>query len=172
MAPSNEFVFTENSQNRAVGIVGSVRHEATVSPIQDADYLRVMKRRTERASVHSRGVKIVGTDVVRGDHQLREVGGRTWNADLKKKRTERTLDRRERMSRKDLHDILFPLFNEFQYWNLKGLVERTNQPQAWLKEVLAEVCILNRRGPYTGMYQLKPEFTAGGSGGAPGPSGK
>lgn len=43
-------------------------------------------------------------------------------------------NRRERISRDDLLDKLFKCFTRYEYWNLKGLIEETDQPQSWLKE--------------------------------------
>ncbi|RCK67194.1 hypothetical protein Cantr_03483 [Candida viswanathii] len=33
-----------------------------------------------------------------------------------------------RMPKKDLLDLLFRLFEEYEYWSMKGLKERTRQP--------------------------------------------
>jgi transcription initiation factor TFIIF subunit beta len=49
---------------------------------------------------------------------------------------------------------------------MKGFREVTNQPEAYLKEVLDDIAIMNRSGPYNGKWSLKPEFkhrTSGGS---------
>lgn len=62
------------------------------------------------------------------------------------------------MPRNELMDLLFTAFDKFPYWSFKGIVEHTKQPNQYLKEVLAEICILNKRGPYAGNYQLKPEY--------------
>lgn len=62
------------------------------------------------------------------------------------------------MPRNELMDLLFAAFDKFPYWSFKGIVEHTNQPNQYLKEVLSEICILNKRGPYAGNYQLKPEY--------------
>ena len=64
------------------------------------------------------------------------------------------------MPRNELIDILFAEFEKFPYWTFKGIAERTQQPHAYLKEILSEVCNLNKRGPYSGMYQLKPEYAS------------
>jgi transcription initiation factor TFIIF subunit beta len=49
---------------------------------------------------------------------------------------------------------------------MKGLREVTNQPEAYLKEVLEDMAIMNRSGPYNGKWSLKPEIknmrTSGG----------
>lgn len=66
-----------------------------------------------------------------------------------------------RMPRNELLDLLFKLFEDYEYWSLKGLRERTKQPEAFLKEVLESIAILNKKGPYALRYSLKPEYKGG-----------
>lgn len=63
-----------------------------------------------------------------------------------------------RMPKKDLLDLLFRLFDEYEYWSMKGLKERTRQPESYLKESLESVANLIKKGPYTSKYNLKPEY--------------
>ncbi|KAK6198944.1 RNA polymerase II transcription initiation factor TFIIF middle subunit [Scheffersomyces amazonensis] len=63
-----------------------------------------------------------------------------------------------RMPKKDLLDLLFRLFEEYEYWSMKGLKERTRQPESYLKESLESIANLIKKGPYTSKYNLKPEF--------------
>lgn len=41
---------------------------------------------------------------------------------------------------------------------MKGLKERTRQPESYLKESLESIATLIKRGPYTSKYTLKPEY--------------
>ena len=53
----------------------------------------------------------------------------------------------------------------------KGIIARPwRQPAEFLKEVLGEIAVLNRRGPNTGQYSLKDMYKKGGkpAGGAGG----
>jgi transcription initiation factor TFIIF subunit beta len=70
-------------------------------------------------------------------------------------------EKKERIPREDLLDLLFNLFESKAQISFKELVQKTQQPVSWLKEVLADVCDLNRRGPNTGTYQLKVEYRQG-----------
>lgn len=63
-----------------------------------------------------------------------------------------------RMPKKDLLDLLFRLFEEYEYWSMKGLKERTRQPESYLKESLELIANLIKKGPYTSKYNLKPEY--------------
>lgn len=41
---------------------------------------------------------------------------------------------------------------------MKGFREVTNQPEAYLKEVLEDIAVMNKAGPYSGKWSLRPEF--------------
>lgn len=51
MAPTNEYVFTENHRGQAVGIAGKVEHEAMCGPIIDDAYHAVMQERSRVAVI-------------------------------------------------------------------------------------------------------------------------
>ncbi|GJP54424.1 hypothetical protein CLOM_g13511 [Closterium sp. NIES-68] len=66
--------------------------------------------------------------------------------------------KRVRMSRDLVEAKLFALFEERPHWTLKHLTDATQQPQQFLKEVLGDMCVYNKRGPNQGLYELKPEY--------------
>ena len=72
-----------------------------------------------------------------------------------------------RIAKEDLISQLFKHFEEHEYWSMKGFREVTNQPEAYLKEVLEDIAIMNKAGPYSGKWSLRPEFKQrSGTGGA------
>lgn len=56
-----------------------------------------------------------------------------------------------------LLDMLAARFKEYKYWPMSALRQRTNQPEAWLKEVLAKVATRIDSGPVAGHWMLKPD---------------
>ncbi|XP_014224333.1 general transcription factor IIF subunit 2-like [Trichogramma pretiosum] len=54
--------------------------------------------------------------------------------------------------------VIFKAFESHQYYNIKDLVKKTNQPVGYLKEILNEVCNYNVRNPHKNMWELKPEY--------------
>ncbi|KAK9479956.1 transcription initiation factor IIF, beta subunit [Lipomyces japonicus] len=79
-----------------------------------------------------------------------------------KREKERTQEgKASRIPRNELLDLLFKLFEEYDYWALRSLKERTRQPEAYLKEVLDSIAILNKKGPYSLKYSLKSEYKSG-----------
>lgn len=67
-------------------------------------------------------------------------------------------NRRERLPREELIELLITLFRQHTYWNMKGLKDQTEQPETYLREVLTSVANLNKRGPYAGMWSIRPEL--------------
>lgn len=55
-------------------------------------------------------------------------------------------------------DMLFNAFEKHQYYNIKDLVKITQQPIAYLKEILKEVCDYNMKNPHKNMWELKREY--------------
>ena len=62
------------------------------------------------------------------------------------------------MDKKALMKLLFELFDKYDYWTMKGLKEKTNQPEVYLKECLENIAVMERRGPYALKYRLRDEY--------------
>ncbi|KAI6148283.1 transcription initiation factor IIF, beta subunit-domain-containing protein [Pisolithus thermaeus] len=80
----------------------------------------------------------------------------------KQKPVKGTFERMARMPRNQLLDMLFQLFQEQPRWSIKPLRERTQQPEAYLKEVLNEIATLHRSGEYNGLWELSEIFAREG----------
>ncbi|KAJ2003966.1 hypothetical protein GGI04_001158 [Coemansia thaxteri] len=146
---------TSSQANKAVPIsmTGTVHHECTVTPEYNDEYKNIMRKRVlER---HENARKIKTGDLSSFNRSM--LGGKASGFDTSKKKLKPDT-KTARMERKDLMELLFVGFAKHQYWGFKGLVETTRQPASYLKEVLADIAILNKRGPYVSMYSLKPEF--------------
>ncbi|KAB1203766.1 General transcription factor IIF subunit 2 [Morella rubra] len=85
--------------------------------------------------------------------------GSIWPMDKKKTAPVKQSDvKRTRRDRGELEDIMFKLFERQPNWALKQLVQETDQPAQFLKEILNELCVYNKRGTNQGTYELKPEY--------------
>lgn len=65
-----------------------------------------------------------------------------------------------RVAREEVVDMLHSAFDEYQYWPLKALKVRTKQPESYLKDILQEVAVLVKSGPFASTYQRQPFFNA------------
>lgn len=75
-----------------------------------------------------------------------------------KKPAKGAFERMARMPRNQLLDALFALFRDLPRWGIKVLREKTQQPEAYLKEVLSEIAFLHRSGEYNGLWEVKDTF--------------
>ncbi|KAJ3158116.1 hypothetical protein HDU86_003068 [Geranomyces michiganensis] len=168
--PQRGFAFTVNSNSdRPQGIVGKITREGAIAPVVDRAYKNLMAVRTKTIDMKKRSIQKHDPKVDGQTHShtfikpINNVVKDPRSFGLNKKTPQQ--DKKERLDKQDLINLIFTAFEKYAHWNFKGLADRTQQPLAWLKEVLNEVAVLNRRGPYVGLYELKPEFK-GSTGGA------
>ncbi len=57
-------------------------------------------------------------------------------------------NKRVRIEKDDLEHMLFKLFEKTPYWTIQQLQKQLEQPTSYLKEVLTEIAVVNKKGPY------------------------
>lgn len=158
--PPDVYVFNEDSvTHQAKRICGKVVKEGSINPVFNDEYRHIMLNRAKAIDNEKPQIKMVEERKELGHHMIQAQDSKL-DKTFNKQSTIKTQiqDRRERISRDELINLLFNMFEQQPHWKFKDLLARTQQPQAYLKEVLFEICILNKRGPYLGNYELKPEF--------------
>lgn len=165
-APSDDYRdYTPIVRNvpKKTALIGQACHECVVNPdFRDPNYRHIIaKRKLLEQSQPDRQVTLL--------EDTAGVGGLKYGASMRsqgnllKQQTKRDLYKNGdgkaiRMPKDELLDKLFKLFEDYEYWTLKGLKERTRQPEVYLKEVLDQIAILNKKGPYAMKYGLRQEF--------------
>lgn len=66
--------------------------------------------------------------------------------------------KRTRRDRGEMEDIMFKLFERQSNWTLRQLIQETDQPEQFLKDMLKDLCVYNNKGSNQGSYELKPEY--------------
>ncbi|XP_077226101.1 transcription initiation factor IIF, beta subunit [Tasmannia lanceolata] len=159
-------VFSETNQGK-VSMEGKVEHKFDMKPHSEniEEYRKLCRDRTKKSMIKSRQVQVIDDD--RGAH-MRPMPGMvgllsSGSKDKKKAAPIKGSDmKRTRRDRGELEDIMFKLFERQPNWALKQLVQETDQPAQFLKEILNELCIYNKRGTNQGTYELKPEYKKSG----------
>ncbi|KAG8654614.1 transcription initiation factor IIF subunit beta [Manihot esculenta] len=155
-------VFSETSQGK-VAMEGKVEHKFDMKPHEEniEEYGRLCRERTNKSMIKNRQIQVIDND--RGVH-MRPMPGMIGlissnSKDKKKTAPVKQSDmKRTRRDRGELEDIMFKLFERQPNWALKQLVQETDQPAQFLKEILNELCVYNKRGTNQGTYELKPEY--------------
>lgn len=154
-------------------MTGRVKHEVHTHAKYDERYSNRMRARNEAASIPTRQIKML--DESTGSINMLSSGAnqRTgafdslvvsiyilsflarWFHDLFAfQRTSKPPrgsgqphERFARMPQNQLLDALFTIFREKDYWSVKELRVKTEQPEAYLKETLSSIATLHRSGP-------------------------
>ena len=69
--------------------------------------------------------------------------------------------KRVRGERAEVEMLLLRMFSESRWLTLKQLVEGTQQPINFLKEVMNAMCVRETRGENKDKYQLNDKYTVG-----------
>jgi transcription initiation factor TFIIF subunit beta len=155
-------IFSETTQGK-LATEGKVEHKFDMQPHNKnlEEYGRLCRERTTKSMVRNRQIQVIDND--RGVH-MRPMPGMIGliSSNSKEKRkpqpVKQTDVKRTRRDRGELEDIMFKLFERQPNWALKQLVQETDQPAQFLKEILNELCVYNKRGTNQGTYELKPEY--------------
>lgn len=62
------------------------------------------------------------------------------------------------MERDALESLILKQFHRRDHWAFNELQDITNQPSAFLKEVLDQLCILIKKGQFKSTFELRPEY--------------
>ncbi|KAK8623315.1 hypothetical protein V6N13_118202 [Hibiscus sabdariffa] len=155
-------VFSETTRGK-LAMEGKIEHKFDMKPHEEnlEEYGRLCRERTNKSMIKNRQTQVIDND--RGVH-MRTMPGMlglfSSNSKDKKKATpvKQPEVKRTRRDRGELEDTMFKLFERQPYWALKQLVQETDQPAQFLKEILNDLCVYNKRGSNQGTYELKPEY--------------
>lgn len=146
---------------KKTSLIGKIVHECQVVPsLKDPNYSKIIAQRKQLLKEEPRPTVTLLDN--RGGIASSNMGLSLRNDTSKFLKAAPTKSKAEgraiRMPQKDLFDMLFKMFDEYDYWSLKGIKERTQQPEIYLKETLDQIANLIKKGPYALKYALKKEY--------------
>ncbi|XP_019175104.1 PREDICTED: general transcription factor IIF subunit 2-like [Ipomoea nil] len=163
---TNDFVpmciFSQSSQGK-VATEGKVEYKFDMKPANRnmEEYRKLCRERTNKSMVKNRQIQVIDNDRGVNMRPMPGMFGVIASTSKEKKKpapVKAPEVKRTRRDRGELEDIMFKLFERQPNWTLKNLVLETDQPAQFLKEILNELCVYNKRGANQGTYELKPEY--------------
>ncbi|KIY72452.1 hypothetical protein CYLTODRAFT_417851 [Cylindrobasidium torrendii FP15055 ss-10] len=156
-----------NSRARTTILTGRVKHECNLRPGFTENYRKQMRERHRKYNTPQRTIQMMEDSGMSRAGINRLTSGVAQNTgtfgDLiaaKPKTRGKGTERMARMPRNQLLDLIFQMFKNPPRWAIKDLRQRTQQPAAYLKEVLLEVAYLHKSGEHTGLYELQDIYKA------------
>ncbi|EIW57170.1 uncharacterized protein TRAVEDRAFT_168775 [Trametes versicolor FP-101664 SS1] len=156
------------SRARTTILTGSVKHECNMRPTLTERYRRQLKERNRAANAPKRTTMRIEDAHPGGRGEINMLTSGAKNhagfnlVKAKPKPQKGQFERMARMPRDQLLDELFRAFQERERWSIKVLRERTQQPEAYLKEVLSEIAFLHRSGEFNGSWELLANYKGEG----------
>ncbi|KJZ72638.1 hypothetical protein HIM_07997 [Hirsutella minnesotensis 3608] len=63
-----------------------------------------------------------------------------------------------RIPKNQLLDLIFDCFRQYQYWSMKALRQKLQQPDSYLRQVLEEIAVLHKSGRFANHYGLSDAY--------------
>ncbi|KAL8533102.1 hypothetical protein ACS0TY_009378 [Phlomoides rotata] len=153
-------VLSESSQGRH-SVEGKINFKFDMKPHKEhiADYSKLCRERTNKYMTRTRQIQVIDNDngmcmrPMPGTFDMKSSGStekKVQGKGIETKRTRRAPDEMEK--------IMFKLFERQPNWTLKQLIQTTDQPEQFLKDMLKSLCVYNNKGANQGSYELKPEY--------------
>ncbi|ESR49505.1 transcription initiation factor IIF subunit beta [Citrus sinensis] len=152
-------VFAESS-NGKISVEGKIKNKFDMRPHHEnmENYGKLCRERTNKYMTKSRQIQVIDND--NGSH-MRPMPGMmisTGFTEKKKPQPKGSEVKRTRRDRGEMEDIMFKLFERQSNWTLRQLIQETDQPEQFLKDMLKDLCVYNNKGSNQGSYELKPEY--------------
>ncbi|RAL40273.1 hypothetical protein DM860_006343 [Cuscuta australis] len=166
MGMSTEFIpmsiFSESGQGR-LSVEGKIYHKFDMKPHNEniESYGKLCRERTNKYVKKDRQIQVIDND--NGKH-MRPMpwvfsSKPSGSAAEKKKASAKGSElKRTRRDRGEMEEIMFKLFERQPNWTLKQLIQETDQPEQFVKDMLKLLCVYNNKGTNQGSYELKPEY--------------
>ncbi|KAF9534043.1 transcription initiation factor IIF, beta subunit [Crepidotus variabilis] len=173
---------TASTRARTTILTGRIKHECNLRPALSRSYRKQMKERVRKSNTPLRQIRMIEDAGVAGGrggiNRLSSgvgVGAGSAFSDLvkaKQRPPKGAFERMARMPRNQLLDLLFTHFQEQPRWSIRPLREKTQQPEAYLKETLSQIAFLHKSGEFNGYWELQENYKTAGikAENVPGPS--
>ncbi|GAB4854924.1 hypothetical protein Ancab_023513 [Ancistrocladus abbreviatus] len=153
-------VFSESPQGK-LSVEGRILNKFDMRPQYEAieSYGKLCRERTNKYMTKGRQIQVIDND--KGTH-MRPMPGMVVVMEKKKAPVKVSETKRTRRDRGEMEDIMFKLFERQPNWTLRQLIQETDQPEQFLKDILKDLCVYNNKGANQGTYELKPEYKRSG----------
>lgn len=143
------------SATEKISFEGDVKHRGELRPIGDMSYMALKTNSIKQAAKPTRVTQILDKAVT--SYKPRGAAQLAHEADLRRKKEEAKKVVRE--DKEIVQARLFAAFEKQQYYTINELQRITNnQPIAYLKDILKEICNYCSKSTNKNKWELKPEY--------------
>ncbi|EHK25013.1 uncharacterized protein TRIVIDRAFT_128281, partial [Trichoderma virens Gv29-8] len=145
-------------------IFGKIRYDLRVEPRNLREEEELLAKRIFEVENSKSKLQIISRNKASSIINPGSAGSVSWggnfikNAPSTVKPKKGEILKATRIPKNQLLDLIFDCFRQYQYWSMKALRQRTQQPDSYLRQVLEEVAVLNKSGPFANHYCLSEAY--------------
>lgn len=144
---------------KQTALIGHATRQYNANPLETKEYKDFSAARIKQAIQGSHTTTIITKDTEVSDvNNSITLNNRFKNFIRPMTKGKSQQNKAARMARSDLIDFLHTLFDEYQYWPMKAIKQRTKQPEQYLKEVLGDIALLVKSGPFASNWKRQAVF--------------
>ncbi|KAH7270220.1 transcription initiation factor IIF, beta subunit-domain-containing protein [Fusarium redolens] len=145
-------------------IFGKIHYDVRVEPHGKDEEERVLQQKILDAEANKSKVRIISRHAASavvnpgttraaefGDSFIKNIAGTA-----KPKKGE--VFKAARIPENQLLDLIFECFRQYQYWSVKALRQKLQQPEQYLRQVLEKIAVLNKSGRFANQYCLSDAY--------------
>ncbi|KAI8309898.1 Transcription initiation factor IIF subunit beta [Colletotrichum sp. SAR11_59] len=152
-------------------IAARIQYELACKPVDNAESQAILQRKQLEALKPKHTLQIMGqraaNNVIQhGSAAAVEKFGSfiKTTAPMKATKPKKAENRSARMSEEQLLDGLMEAFRKYEYWKMSILKARFDQPEAFLRQTLEKIAVLNRSGIHANEWSLQEHMKSMASG--------
>ncbi|KAK0392453.1 hypothetical protein NLU13_1948 [Sarocladium strictum] len=151
-------------------IIGKIHYDMRVEPVDKREEEKLLERRLFEADHSKPGVQLITRDRTRKALQSGTAQAHNWGDDFVKgagapaaKPKKGEVFKAARIPENELIDLFWKCFGEYQFWSMKALRQRLQQPENYIRQVLndREIAVLHKSGPFANHYELTDQYKSG-----------
>jgi len=135
-------------------------HEVNCNPRETTEWQQIQEKKKQdqefRKALEKRRADISASEIQKDSVAAQAAFSKFVVADNKKKVRPQE-NKATRLPEKDLLDALAKCFSRYKFWGIDALRQETDQPEAWLREVLQKIAVRVTSGQAVNTWTLKAD---------------
>ncbi|OAA49338.1 transcription initiation factor iif [Metarhizium rileyi] len=145
-------------------VFGKIHYDVRVEPRNIREEERLLAQRLLDAESSKTKLQIISRNSASSIINPGAAGSATWgggfikNAPPTVKAKKGEVFKAARIPKNQLLDLIFDCFRQYQFWSMKALRQKLQQPDSYLRQVLEEVAVLHKSGRFANHYGLNDAY--------------
>ncbi|KAK2591324.1 hypothetical protein QQS21_010977 [Conoideocrella luteorostrata] len=145
-------------------VFGKVHYDVRVEPRNIQEEERLLAKQMFEAEHTKTKLQIISRNSASSIINPGAAGSATWGGNFIKnaaptvKAKKGEVFKAARIPKNQLLDLIFDCFRQYQFWSMKALRQKLEQPDSYLRQVLEEVAVLHKSGRFANHYGLNDAY--------------